>query len=351
MSTTAATLFTRFRQVIGDYNNRYEGHYYEWINEAARESFPTLSKTILDRTLIIGNALPNSHFEDWASSSYPDWYAVTNATAGKESTYIRGGTYSAKVTASAADGYMYITSATYPKLLDLMGQTIKIACWCNPQTANDVFMDVYYVDSTGTATTTSTTSTAVASQYNLLYRDSIAIPDDIVTLQIRFRVHTSGQYAYFDNARVIGETGDLILSTSIKEVSHVGWQVTSHATYPCDDIGMVFFAEFPPQMYSDGTYNYLVVPSDFPSERLLEIRGKGYLEDTLDGTADTISLDGQSVQQFLYMVKAVAYDRLRGLASTEDTEKLEYEKERALEQFYSFVKPEVSRKLILPSMW
>ena len=57
-------------------------------------------------------------------SSYPDKYGVTNATAAATTTagLYRGGAKSAKVTASAADGYMSINSNDYPELLlDLSG--------------------------------------------------------------------------------------------------------------------------------------------------------------------------------------------------------------------------------------
>lgn len=180
------------------------------INRAIEELYPSLHKRLDDLTLITGNILPNASFEDWASSSYPDFYGVTNATAAETTTagLIRGqrGTTSALVTASAADGYVYISSDNYPRLLDLMGHDVDFYAWAYPSAADDAFLTIYTVSNDGSTTQTlSSTTSCPASVFTRLELEDQTLNDDLEEIQIRFRVHTNGETCYFDDAVVCGK--------------------------------------------------------------------------------------------------------------------------------------------------
>ena len=137
------------------------------INNAIREIYPELYRHIDDTTLIAGNWLPNAHFEKWSLTTVPDSYALTNATSAENNTAgnYRGATASVKVTASAANGYLYITSDTYPRLLDLMGKTIDFKCWVKPEVVNDATLVIYTLQADATAQTLTSTTTCPAGQY------------------------------------------------------------------------------------------------------------------------------------------------------------------------------------------
>jgi hypothetical protein len=330
VSTTLATLQQRLQTMIGDKGGEYTGSYSDAINNAARELFPTLYRNLVNETLITGNILPNSHFEDWASSSYPDRYNKVNATCAETTSagLVRDGTSSSLVSPSAADGYMFITSgntsdAGYPRLLDLMGKTIDIAVWAYPSTADDVFMDVYYIESDGTATTVSTTTSAIVTQFSLLSRTGISIPDGIKEIQFRFRVHTNGETCYFDNARVMGKAVyDYMLPQDFQdgEVRQVWLQTTGYSDDPCDDLHPRFGEElFGWSIIDDGTDKYLRLPY-LTSGRKLKLIGTSPLENNLSSSTNTMSIDGERVNLLLSYAAYLLYEMERGIASPQSVE-------------------------------
>ncbi len=261
------------------------------LNRGIEEVYPSIKRNIDDKTLIAGNWLPNSHFEDWASSSYPDKYGVTNCTAAATTTsgLHRGGVSSCKVTASAADGYMYISSNDYPKLLDLAGLTVDFSSWAYPEVADDAFLTIYTQKADGTEQTLNSTTTCPATKWSQLKLDSQAINDDIQLIQIRFRVHTNAKYTYFDDARVTTSDGcEIRLPTSLRKgtVSRVFIQNTGDAD---DEINPSSYTEyFGWDVIEDDTDKYLSIP--FTSSQRIRIFGDSPLE-SLSSVTDTISLD------------------------------------------------------------
>ncbi len=233
------------------------------INDAIREVFPDLSEPIESSELITGNILPNSHFQDWTSSSYPDFYSVTSATAAATTTsgLYRGGNKSALVTATVADGYMYISSDTYPRLLDLMGKTISFKCWAYPSVANDAFLTIYTIKADGTAQTLNSTTTCPVSKMTLLKLENQAINDDITKIEFRFRVHTNAATCYFDAARSTGhDVNELILPLSFAngELNRVYIQTAGNAEDICDDLQPTYWQEdFNHNIIDNGTNKYM----------------------------------------------------------------------------------------------
>ncbi len=94
------------------------------IKRSIGELYPHLYKSIDDLTLILGNALPNAHFETQTTSGTPDKWAYSNATGAKETADTRGGTNAVKVTASTGNGYMTLKSDNWRRLLtSIQGRT------------------------------------------------------------------------------------------------------------------------------------------------------------------------------------------------------------------------------------
>ena len=87
---------------------------------AIEQLYPTLYRPVDNDELVANNILPDGSFEDWSSTSALRFYSTSNVTLAKTSTAgtVRHGTYCAKATASAANGYFYISSNSYPRLLD-----------------------------------------------------------------------------------------------------------------------------------------------------------------------------------------------------------------------------------------
>lgn len=293
------------------------------INDAIRELYPRASKSVDLRHLVTNNILPDGHFEWWTSTSALKMFSTTNASLTQTSTagLTRGGKYSAKVTASAADGVLYLDSQSYPRLLDLMNHTIDFKAWAYPSVADDAFLTIVYYDASGTTTTTSSTTVCPASVFTLLEIEDLSIPDNITRIVFRFRVHTNAAYTYFDNARVNGiSIYELLLPDEFQDgnLYQVHKQTSSYSDDPCDDIT----PEFGEELWgwtteSDGTYKYLRLDTSYGDNYSLKLVGITPLESVSAGT-DTISLDDPQVDLIIAYSKYKLFQRKAITASGED---------------------------------
>ena len=293
------------------------------INDALRELYPRASKSVDLRHLITNNILPDGHFEWWTSTSALKMYSTTNVTLTRTNTagLTRGGKYSALATATAADGVIELDSNSYPRLLDLMNQTIDFKAWAYPSTADDAFLTIIYYDASGTATTTNSTTTCPASVFTLLKIEDLAIPDDITRIVFQFRVHTSGQTAYFDNARVNGRAiYELLLPSEFQTgaLYQVYKQTSSYSDDPCDDLNPLFSEELWGWITeSDGAYKYLKLDASHGDNYLLKLIGITPLE-SVSASTDTISLDDPQVDLVVAYSKYKFFQRKVNAASGEN---------------------------------
>jgi len=290
------------------------------INQAVRHLYPDRFKAIKDRTLVTGNWLPNAHFEDWAASTYPDEYSLTNVAAVATTTagLYRGGAKSAKVTASAANGYLYISSDNYPRLLDLAGATVDFEAWAYPEVTSDSYLVIYTYKPDTTAQTLTSSSTNHAGEWNKIELNSQSINSGISLIEFRFKVATNAKYIYWDDARVIAGVypHELWLPTAfktegvIKQINIQSSQFTSD-TDPCDDIGdnVKYEPVWEHDIINDGTYKYLRMPRQHVKRRV-ELQGYGRLEEMTADT-DTTSIDEPYVDAIACQAMVNLYQSLK----------------------------------------
>lgn len=221
------------------------------LNKALQEVYKSLPKSILNEDLITGNALPNSNFRTWTVSTTPDHWVATTITAAKETSVVKYGTASAKLTASA--GYIGCEAMTgaatiWLPLLDLAGKTIDFEAWAKTATASHIRLAI--VDDDGT--TYSTASHSATSGYNTggntweLMKATRQIKAATKTIAFRVYGDVGSTTAYIDNARAIG--GDVseiplpteIITNDIEKVyiQNLSGELTSPER-PCDDLGWV----------------------------------------------------------------------------------------------------------------
>ena len=300
------------------------------VNDAIRELSDYLFRYMEDRTMVTGNILPDNSFEQWTASTASSFYSTSNAsitqttTAGK----IRGimGTTSMLVTASDTNGYAYINSDSYPRLLDLMGTDIDIATWAYPSKTDDVYMDVVYWED-ASSTTVSTTTTAGSAQFTLLTRDTITIPDNIEKIEFRFRVATNAQTAYFDSARVINSSTlreYLMLSDFAEgDVAQVYVQTTGYSDCICDDIQPRYWEPIRNfSTYNDGTYQWLKLEDFFSNKRQIRVIGTSPLTE-LSTYTSTTEIDGRHLNLLVAYSCYCLFRNELGIASSKDTKRLE----------------------------
>ena len=303
------------------------------LTRAISYLYPNLYKSIDDKTLILGNILPDGHFESWSSATALTHYSTSNATLTKTSTagLIRGGTYSCKITAGAANGYLYISSDTRPELLDLRNTTISFKCWAYPEVADDFNLVIYTIKPDGTAQTLPSTTTTYAGKYNLVELEDQAINDDIEEIQFRFKVTTNTKYVYVDDAWVNGvSVYDLLLPDALRNggIDRVKYQVSGEI----EDLGTQEYADiYGWDKRDDGVYSWLHLPSAYASksEKRVHLIGTQPYE-SLSASSDTISTNNAGeIELIIAYAKYILYQKGKGPVSSMDKESYEREMSNA----------------------
>ncbi len=325
MTTTFLSLKDKLKQMIGDEAGTYGNNYNYAINQAAREVYPYLFK-YLREYIISGSALVDGSFEDWTSATaLRHWTGLSGALARTSTAgYIRGarGSYSAKYTAGAASDYIYQSSNTYPKLLDFMRHSATARVWARPQTANDAAIVLYTIKADGTTQSLTSTTACPAGYWTLLELENQDINTDIVQFDFRLKVTTSGQYCYFDGARLFGiDTFEYTLPASLQKgtLTSIREQTSGFADDICDDLGLRadFQNVWGYDIIRDGLYEYLRFPEYISYGRNIELNGYGQLESDMDDDADTMSIDDEHVELLLMKAAYCLYRRLRGVPSSD----------------------------------
>ena len=300
------------------------------LNQGIEEVYPNLYKAIDNQILITGNYLPNAHFEDWDATTTPDFYTAPTGTVSANTTsiYIRGGGKSAKLEAGATPDYYYISSVDYPQLLDLMGKSVTFKCWAYPAgTADIATIQIYtqQADSTAQTTLISTTS-CPADMWSLLELENQGLNDDLVTVEIRFRVSTSGAIAYFDDARLTsGDVREYVLPTEIQDgdIKQVFIQSSGFADDMCDDLKPQSWERIHDyEITSDGTYDYLKLRSSYLNLHRIRIRATDTLG-TLSTYAGTIDIDKGQANTLVAYATYLLLTRYEEMPSGDDIDRYE----------------------------
>ena len=317
-------------------------HAKQALIRACEEIYPTLFKSIDDQTLITGNIVPDASFEEWSSASALKWWTANGGGTLAQTTtagLYRGqlGSTSMKYTAGAANDYVYVSSKSYPRLLDLMGKTIDGYLWVYPQTANDGYLEFYTINAAGsTQTLTSTTANPLGTWTEIKHEDQ-TLNDDLVEVQIRCKIATNGQYAYFDDLYVNGMRLDEYLLPEDffnGHLSEVHLQRTGYSDPAAYDLhpfidqykdrGLVF------DIVDDGTYVYLKLLDGAPSNsRRLRLQGFKPLE-TLSADADTLTLDAHRIPLLIAKAREIFFEREEMPVSAEDTSRFQYGYKKAI---------------------
>lgn len=316
---------------------RYKREKYKTaILRAVEEIYPTLYKSVDDLTLITGNRAVDGHFESWSDATTLNDWTATNITLARTSTagYTRGGTYSAKCTASAANGYISIHSNTFKELLEFQGRTIDAYVQALPEVADDPTIVIYTKDKDGTEQTLTSTTTCQADEFTEIKHESQAINDNLTDFEIRLKVATNGKYVYFDDLYV----GDRNLTRYILpdslvdgELEQVWMQTSGHSGelfYDLNSFTHERGKQLPFVVTSDGTDRYLELLTAPTNERRLRLIGHAPLE-TLSATTDTLTLDAWRMPLLIAWAEEIFWDREAVPVSAEDTSKFEYRAAKA----------------------
>ncbi len=320
--------------------------YVQAFNNASRELYGKgiFWKDLDVSELVTGNILPNSHFRDWAAATVPDQYTLqdSNITATAQTTWTaggyRGGAKSMKAAtgASGAGKYVYISSDNYPRLLDIMGKGVSLYCWALPEKANDASIEIYTVKADGTAQTLTSTTTNPAGEFTLLKLENQTINDDLVEVQVRFKVATASKYVCFDHARLIGlNVYEYLLPTDFVtgKVSNIEIQSSGSADFACDDLHPTNWSPVHDyEIRSDGTDGWLILGESWSNNKLIRITGKAPLS-TLSAYTDTIEIDGAYLQPYIAYAKYLLFQAIESPVSSQDIGRYETQSAKAYGEF------------------
>jgi hypothetical protein len=313
-------------------------HYKQAIIEACNEIYPALHKTIDNQTLVTGNILPDGHFEEWDSASSLTYYSALSGTLAQTSTagLTRGGTYSAKYTAGAANDYFYIDSDSYPRLLELQDKTVDLFVPAYPEDANDAYIQIATVSTNSSTQTLTSTTPCAAAMFTQLKLESQKLNDNLEYISIRFGVTTNGKYAYFDDAFLCGmPLAQYLLPTEFNGgyVSQTIIQTTGNSDEWFYDINpfMVRSGELIPHGVISNN-SWLLIDAQ-PVERRLRLRGFAPLE-TLSDDTDTITLENGKVPLLIALARMLFWEREAPPVSEDDKAKFNTEYSRAARRYY-----------------
>ena len=323
--------------------HRYDRNLYvNAINDAVRETFPTFHKRVDIIELVTGNILPNSHFRDWAVSTAPDKYSMQDsnitATANTTGGNYRGGGKSMKslTGASGAGKYVYISSDSYPRLLDLMGNQVSFYCWALPEVANDASIQIYTVKADGTAQTLTSTTACPAGEFTLLTLEDQSLNDDLVEIQFRFKTTTASKYVYWDNARAIGRNQkEYLLPTDLVSgvLSSVEIQADGRSDFWADDLLPRAWEEVHDwQVLDDGTDKFIRLGNLYNDDRLIRLRGYAPLS-TVSAYTDTVEIDGRFLNRFVAYCKYKLYQSIEGPVASQDVGRYELQSAKAYAEY------------------
>jgi hypothetical protein len=309
-------------------------------------------------TLVTGNIIPDGHLEEWTSSSALTHWSATNITQLQTSTagLIRGGKYSAKCTASAANGYIYITSDTFPRLLDLQDKTVDAYCQAYPEVADDASIVIYTKQADGTAQTLTSTTSCPAGEWTQIELENQKINDNLVDFQLRLKVATNAKYVYFDDVYLNGmPLSEYMLPSDFTSgsINRVYIQNSGTSDPIFYDL-KPFITQYSGEslnftILDDGTYKYLKLLEDVPSERRLRLIGDKPLE-TLSAYTDTLTLDTHRLPLLIARAKMIFWERMAVPITTEEKSKFEYEYQKAARDYAILMgtksMPRLSKKVL-----
>ena len=303
------------------------------INDTLRELFPnSLHKRIDNQILITNNFLPNGHFEDQATGGTPDKWALTNVTGAAETTTIRGGAKAVKLTATAINGYIKLTVANYPRLLDLSGAQVTVKVWAYAQVADDADITIYTADKAGTTQTLTSTTTCLASTWTLLTLKDQVLNDDLVDIEIRFRVNTDTKWVIYDDARLIAvRVKEYLMPTTLDDGKIEQVFIQSSGFYESSDSNIQMCDSLAPQSWEeiidsniiiDGTNKWLRINEGLISEKRIRLFGTAPFT-ALSASTDAIVIDQDKIPMIVAYIKFLVYKRLSDTPSSDDQARYE----------------------------
>jgi len=309
---------------------------------AAKNIWPALYQEIWDETLVIGNWLNDGSFERWTTTANPTVWVDTTVTATQISTspYYRHGAYSCKLDTAAGTVAQSITS--FDDLKNLRGKnvTFTIQAWCDTASClrisiNDGATQTYSSYHAGDDAWTQD-NPRNDSMYVTQYIDSNAT-------NVTFTIHheIAAATSYVDDARAISDYRSRLYIGNLGLAQNQPTQVQMERCYYSQREPWVAIHGY--VVDKDG---YLYIPTNYPSDYRIRIKGKGYLDFLLSGSsstdwAATIAIDDPQLkiltaEAALYLYTQMAMPNYETGARREFQQMMQFWKQESVERRAKF---------------
>jgi len=250
---------------------------------AAKNVFPSCFQEVWNEELVCGNWLNDGSFERWTNTSTPSQWTVATSTATQTQTspYYKHGATSIKLSTLAGTVKQGITKFDDLKLLQGKQVTFSAQGWCD--TASCLRLAIY--DGTTRTYSSYRTGDSTWTEHNPR-NDSFYVSAQIGynPTEITFEIYhdVAAGVSYIDDARVISQPRGRLY------VGHLGLAKNrphsiciEHYYCSTEEPWIKIFDYF---LDKDG---YLYIPTNYPSDRRLRIRGIGYLDFLASGVSST----------------------------------------------------------------
>ncbi len=306
---------------------------------AAKRVYPSLFKEIWDESLISGNWLKDGSFERWDdTSTLTDWTddATVILTQTSDSPYYKHGSYSCKL--GTAAGYIHQDITNFDDIKHLAGKTVTFTVQGYCATASTLRISIY----DGTTTTYSSYRTAEGAwtEHNDPLKVTATIQDNPTAIEFHILLDTAN-VAYIDDARVISDYRSKLYIGNLGLARNRPHQVFIEPTDYSQQEGWIRVRDY--KVDGDG---YLYIPTTYPSDYRLRIRGIGYLDFLASGVSSTawtatIDLDAPQIeilvaQAALYLYTWMAVPNFDSGTTVEYKEMIGYWKQELAERIAKF---------------
>lgn len=270
---------------------------------SAKKIYPHCFKEIWDESLVCGNWLKDGSFERWTSGALTDWTETdVTTTDTTDSPYYKHGTHSCKLSGSIGNIACSITN--FDDLKHLAGKTVTFTVQGWSDTASCLRISIY----DGTTRTYSDyhdeLSAWTAHNEPLTVTQVIAPNPTEITFKIYHAIATTAT-SYVDDARVISDYRSRLYIGHLGLARNRPHQVYIEPTNYSQEEGWIRVRD-----YKVDKDDYLYIPTTYPSDYRLRIRGIGYLDFLASGvssTAWTATIDIDSPQLEILVAEAAIY--------------------------------------------
>jgi len=281
------------------------------ILAATKDVFPYVFQEIFDESFVSGNWLKDGSFEHWTTSTDPTHWTDTTLTATETTTvgYYKHGLVSAKLTTAAGTLAQSVSNENI--LQFLRGKTVVFSAqgWCD--TASCLRISV---NDGATQTYSSYHAGDSAWTKENPRNDNFYVEQAIAknATEVTFTVHheKAAGTSYVDDARAISGRHSPIYIGYLWLAQNKPSQVFIESTNYGQEEPWVRVRD-----YKVDTNGYLYIPTDYPVDRRVRIRGTGYLEFLSSGDASedwsaTVTLDEPQLQVLTAQAAAWLYGRV-----------------------------------------